>query len=209
MSDRTDPAWDEYMSTGEDPTGGELEGNDDTSPSYAGRGNRKPPGCNAFFAAVCICFFVACLIAPEYRKKKEEAEIRERQEWTEYQRRLRDEQQFRIDTAYDALMRRREIAEKELKRKEDSTRLARMAAYSEEMRKKNIAAPRTATYDDGYREGYECGHDDADCNEGYGYSEIDPELARYYTESYKRGFARGYRAGYGAGKEDYEYVNGI
>ena len=25
MSDRTDPAWDEYLSTGEDPTGGELE----------------------------------------------------------------------------------------------------------------------------------------------------------------------------------------
>lgn len=25
MSDRTDPAWDEYLSTGEDPTGGKLE----------------------------------------------------------------------------------------------------------------------------------------------------------------------------------------
>lgn len=25
MPDRTDPAWDEYLSTGEDPTGGELE----------------------------------------------------------------------------------------------------------------------------------------------------------------------------------------
>ena len=25
MSDRTDPTWDEYLSTGEDPTGGELE----------------------------------------------------------------------------------------------------------------------------------------------------------------------------------------
>ncbi|MCQ2273006.1 MAG: hypothetical protein MJZ72_09540 [Bacteroidales bacterium] len=25
MSDRTDPAWDEYLSTGEDPTGGALE----------------------------------------------------------------------------------------------------------------------------------------------------------------------------------------
>lgn len=25
MSDRTDPAWDEYLSTGEDPTGGELQ----------------------------------------------------------------------------------------------------------------------------------------------------------------------------------------
>ena len=25
MSDRTDPAWDEYLSTGEAPTGGELE----------------------------------------------------------------------------------------------------------------------------------------------------------------------------------------
>ena len=25
MSDRTDPAWDEYLSTGEDPTGGTLE----------------------------------------------------------------------------------------------------------------------------------------------------------------------------------------
>ena len=25
MSDRTDPAWDEYLSAGEDPTGGELE----------------------------------------------------------------------------------------------------------------------------------------------------------------------------------------
>lgn len=29
MSDRTDPAWDEYLSTGEDPTGGELEGNEE------------------------------------------------------------------------------------------------------------------------------------------------------------------------------------
>lgn len=26
MSGYTDPAWDEYLSTGEDPTGGELEG---------------------------------------------------------------------------------------------------------------------------------------------------------------------------------------
>jgi len=29
MSDRTDPAWDEYLSTGEDPTGGELEDADE------------------------------------------------------------------------------------------------------------------------------------------------------------------------------------
>ena len=28
MSDRTDPAWDEYLSTGEDPTGGALEETD-------------------------------------------------------------------------------------------------------------------------------------------------------------------------------------
>ena len=33
MSDRTDPAWDEYLSTGEDPTGGELEGADEESVS--------------------------------------------------------------------------------------------------------------------------------------------------------------------------------
>ena len=29
MSDRTDPAWDEYLSTGIDPTGGELEAADE------------------------------------------------------------------------------------------------------------------------------------------------------------------------------------
>ena len=39
MSDRTDPAWDEYLSTGEDLTGGELEEADEEI-----TGNEITPG---------------------------------------------------------------------------------------------------------------------------------------------------------------------
>ena len=41
MSDRTDPAWDEYLSTGEDPTGGELEDADEERNHERIRHNRE------------------------------------------------------------------------------------------------------------------------------------------------------------------------
>lgn len=84
-----------------------------------------------------------------------------------------------------------------------------MDTYAKEAKQKNIAYAKSATYDDGYRDGYECGHDDADCNEGYGYSWISKDLAQYYTAAYKKGFSNGYRAGFSAGREDYEYSTGI
>ena len=206
----TDPAWDEYLSTGEDPTGGELEEQEYTpEPSRPHRPQKQPAGCGVLFFVLCVVFFAICIIAPKQREKKAAAEKKAQEEWAEYQRARRAEEQFRLDTMYDAMKRRQELEEKAIKAKEDSARRARMDAYTKEMRSKNIAYAKSATYDDGYRDGYECGHDDADCNEGYGYSRISEDLAQYYTAAYKKGFSNGYRAGFSAGREDYEYSAGI
>ena len=83
MSDYTDPAWDEYLSTGEDPTGGELEEADEEIISdevvpgewqqYSRQTGNKPHvrntftkvGFEQFFDAleflVVIIFLVACI----------------------------------------------------------------------------------------------------------------------------------------------------
>ena len=83
MSDRTDPAWDEYLSTGEDPTGGELEEADEEIISdevvpgqwqqYSSQADNKPHvrntftkvGFEQFFDAlellVVIIFLLACV----------------------------------------------------------------------------------------------------------------------------------------------------
>ena len=83
MSDRTDPAWDEYLSTGEDPTGGELEEADDEVISdevvpgqwqqYSRREENKPRVRNTFTKVgfeqlfdvlefmVVIIFAIACI----------------------------------------------------------------------------------------------------------------------------------------------------
>lgn len=83
MSDKTDPAWDEYLSTGEDPTGGELEEADDEVISdevvpgqwqrYSRQAENKPHVRKAFTKAgfeqffdvlellVVIIFLVACV----------------------------------------------------------------------------------------------------------------------------------------------------
>lgn len=210
MSGYTDPAWDEYLSTGEDPTGGELE---EQEPAPRVSRPRKPQepkaGCGVYFLLATLIVFAFCYIGAKVSEQKEEAKKKAQEEYAEYDRIRRAEEQFRRDTMYDGMKRRRELAEKALKAKEDSARRARMDAYAKEMKKKNIAAAKVATYDDGYRDGYECGHDDADCNEGYGYSWIDEELAQYYSAAYKKGFSVGYKAGFGTGREDYEYSSGI
>lgn len=210
MSDRTDPAWEEYLSTGEDPTGGELE---EQKPAPRVSRPRKPQepkvGCGVYFLLALLIVSALCYIGTKVSQQKEAAQKKAQEEYAEQERIRRAEEQFRRDTMYDGMKRRRELAEKALKAKEDSARRARMDAYAKEMKKKNIAAAKVATYDDGYRDGYECGYDDADCNEGYGYSWIDEELAKYYTSAYKRGFEAGYRVGFGAGREDYEYTYGI
>ena len=83
MSNRTDPAWDEYLSTGEDPTGGALEEadeeiiSDDVVPGewqqYSRQAENKPHVRKAFTRAgfenlfdslellVVIIFLLACV----------------------------------------------------------------------------------------------------------------------------------------------------
>lgn len=210
MSGYTDPAWDEYLSSGEDPTGGELE---EQTPAPRAPRPRKPqeskPGCGVYFTIILIIAFALGFIGTKVNEQKEAEQKKAQEEYAEYERAIRAEEQFRRDTAYDGWKRRKEIAEKALKAKADSIRRAQLDSCAREMKKKNIAAAKVATYDEGYRDGYECGHDDADCGEGYGYSWINEELARYYSSAYKRGFEAGYRAGFGAGREDFDYTHGI
>lgn len=116
----TDPAWDEYLSTGEDPTGGELEEQGYApEPSRPNRPQKQPAGCGAFFLILCVVFFALCFILPKQREKREAAEKKAQEEWAEYQRAKRAEEQFRLDTMYDSMKRRREIEEKAMKAKED------------------------------------------------------------------------------------------
>ena len=83
MSDRTDPAWDEYLSTGEDPTGGALEEtdkeivSDEITPGewqqYSSHAGNKPHARNTFTRVefeqffdvleflVVIIFVIACV----------------------------------------------------------------------------------------------------------------------------------------------------
>lgn len=171
MSDYTDPAWEEYLSTGEDPTGGELEEQEPAPRVSRPRRSQEPkPGCGVYFLLALLIVSALCYIGTMVSQQNEAAQKKAQEEYAEQDRIRRAEEQFRRDTMYDGMKRRRELKEKALKAKEDSARRARMDAYAKEIKKKNIAAAKVATYDDGYRDGYECGHDDADCNEGVPYN---------------------------------------
>lgn len=206
-----DPAWDEYLSTGEDPTGGALEEAD--SPSCHSQQLKRPSkenppkGCSPIgiiLSIVLILFLVIGNIITKSNERKE-AERKEREHQESIQRaqewRRHEDEAYRL---YKEMEAEGKKAQAEQFRKE-------VAARSKAIReaKKQQSGNIVYDYRQGYHDGYECGYDDGDCNEGYGYSYLDDSTLSKYGSDYRKGFHAGYRKGFDAGKEDYQYSEGI
>lgn len=201
MSSRTDPAWDEYLSTGEDPTGGEL----DERPRFKPQQPSNGTGCGViFFIATAIFLGIVSLT----QKSNEEKET-QRQREIEVQNTLIRQKELEQRRMQESISYRRQAVSDSVERAIAAETAARRKADADAFRQQMIRKARASTYDDGYRDGYECGYDDGDCNEGYGYSWISADMEQFYSSAYKEGFRIGYREGFSAGMEDYQYSNGI
>lgn len=202
MSTMNDPAWDEYLSTGEDPTGGQLEEADEEVPYSIKKRNPKGngPGC---FPVLCLLLIVLAAVGiNKTESKKKAAENKARQE---YMQRQELEHHWEMNHEYEAYKKREAQAKREAFEQFKEEVRQRSEAINEAKRQQSRSLSGSA-YECGYRDGYECGHDDGDCNEGYGYSFLDEVSFRRYGEDYRQGFYVGYKAGFNAGREDYEYI---
>lgn len=208
---RTDPAWDEYLSTGIDPTGGELE---EAAPpkSYHPRPPRrnkpqKPSPFSIIFWCAVLCFFLICIASGEKRKAENEQARINNEAYQKAMCQQRQLEKLRQDSINASLKRRSDSLDAVSKQKEKAAALERMEKNAAEYRARLEREGPAATFDQGYRDGYECGHDDSDCGESYGNSRMSDDVIRYYSKAYQEGFKAGYAKGYKAGREDFDYIN--
>lgn len=210
---REDPAWEEYLTTGEDPTGGLLEEADNME-SYCPQPKqpRRTPNRNGNNGVGIVHFILLIILialsagAEKSRNDKKKAEEEKaRQELYQQQER---ERRWEMDHEYLLYKEKEAQAKRELfEQFQEEVRQRSEAINKAKKQQKQTSSG--SPYERGYHDGYECGYDDGDCNEGYGYSFLDEATLRRYGEDYRRGFESGYKAGFSAGREDYEYSAGI
>lgn len=151
----------------------------------------------------CIAFALALIISGVEKRSKEKREA----ERAEFERLEAIERSKVWNMEYQAY-KEKEEARKKAEYEEFCKEVEARSQAIKESQKKQVAAI-VYDYRQGYNDGYECGYDDGDCNEGYGYSFLDENTLTRYGTDYKSGFYSGYSAGFAAGKEDYQYSEGI
>ncbi len=208
---RTDPAWDEYLSTGIDPTGGELE---EAAPSKSYQPKppqrnkpQKPSRSGIIFWCAVLCLFLICLASSEKHKAENEQARIKNESYQEAMYQQRQLEQLRRDSINAYWKHRDDSLDAVSKAKEKAAALERMEKSAAENRAKLEREGPAATFDQGFKDGYECGHDDSDCGESYGNSWMSDAVIRYYSKAYQEGFKTGYAKGYKAGSEDFDYIN--
>ena len=229
--DERDAAWEEYLSTGIDPTGGELgpdfdpeTGEELPEVEYvvtSGTGGKqlKPSGWDRFLLLGIVVFFIICIISWIDKSQKEKARIEQAardKEYAEYQQELQ-RQRERERLLNEHVKTLEEIdAEKQATREEVQRLLnSGRGLYGQGVTPNTTAKPaqvqsnlpkRGTPYGDGYWDGYEEGYDDADGHNQYGfkYDESTNKYGGKALSEYVRGYRKGYKAGWEEGQEDLE-----
>ncbi len=231
--DERDAAWEEYISTGIDPTGGELGPDFDpetgeelpeeeyvvTSNTGGSGGPLKPFGWGHLFWLAVVVFFIICIISWIDKSQKEKARIEQAardKEYAEYQQELQ-RQRERERLLNEHVKTQEEIdAEKQATREEVQRLLnSGRGLYGQGVTPNTTAKPaqvqsnlpkRGTPFGDGYWDGYDEGYDDADGHNQYGfkYDESTNKYSGKALSEYVRGYRKGYKAGWDEGQEDLE-----
>lgn len=231
--DNTQEAYDEYYSSGVDPTGGDIGPNFDpetgeelpeeeyvvTSNTGGSGGPLKPFGWGRLFWLAVVVFFIICIISWIDKSQKEKARIEQAardKEYAEYQQELQ-RQRERERLLNEHVKTQEEIdAEKQATREEVQRLLnSGRGLYGQGVTPNTTAKPaqvqsnlpkRGTPYGDGYWDGYEEGYDDADGHNQYGfkYDESTNKYGGKALSEYVRGYRKGYKAGWEEGQEDLE-----
>lgn len=231
--DNTQEAYDEYYSSGVDPTGGDIGPNFDpetgeelpeeeyvvTSNTGGSGGPLKPFGWGRLFWLAVVVFFIICIISWIDKSQKEKARIEQAardKEYAEYQQELQ-RQRERERLLNEHVKTQEEIdAEKQATREEVQRLLnSGRGLYGQGVTPNTTAKPalvqsnlpkRGTPYGDGYWDGYEEGYDDADGHNQYGfkYDESTNKYSGKALSEYVRGYRKGYKAGWEEGQEDLE-----
>ena len=231
--DNTQEAYDEYYSSGVDPTGGDIGPNFDpetgeelpeeeyvvTSNTGGSGGPLKPFGWGRLFWLAVVVFFIICIISWIGKSQKEKARIEQAardKEYAEYQQELQ-RQRERERLLNEHVKTQEEIdAEKQATREEVQRLLnSGRGLYGQGVTPNTTAKPaqvqsnlpkRGTPYGDGYWDGYEEGYDDADGHNQYGfkYDESTNKYSGKALSEYVRGYRKGYKAGWDEGREDLE-----
>ncbi len=231
--DNTQEAYDEYYSSGVDPTGGDIGPNFDpetgeelpeeeyvvTSNTGGSGGPLKPFGWGRLFWLAVVVFFIICIISWIDKSQKEKARIEQAardKEYAEYQQELQ-RQRERERLLNEHVKTQEEIdAEKQATREEVQRLLnSGRGLYGQGVTPNTTAKPaqvqsnlpkRGTPYGDGFWDGYEEGYDDADGHNQYGfkYDESTKKYSGKALSEYVRGYRKGYKAGWDEGREDLE-----
>ena len=229
--DERDAAWEEYLSTGIDPTGGELGPDFDPETgkelpevenvvTSGTRGKQlKPSGWERFLLLGIVVFFIIGIISWIDKSQREKARVEQAardKEYAEYQRELQ-RQRERERLLNEHVKTPEEIeAEKQATREEVQRLLnSGRGLYGQGASPSTAGKPaqvqsnlpkRGTPYGDGYSDGYEEGYDDADGYNQYRfkYDESTNKYSGKARSEYVRGYRKGYKAGWDEGQEDLE-----
>lgn len=234
--DERDAAWEEYLSTGIDPTGGELGPDFEpvtgeelpekyvVTPGTGGK-HLRPFGWERLFWIATIVFFIICIISWIDKSQKEKARVEQAardKEYAEYQRELQ-RQRERERLLNEHVKTPEEIeAEKQATREEVQRLLnSGRGLYGQGATPSTAGKPaqvqsnlpkRGTPYGDGYWDGHEEGYDDADGHNTYDfkYNEITNKYSGRAQSDYIRGYRKGYKEGWEEGIEQLQdrYDNG-
>lgn len=209
-NDRTDPRWEEYLSTGVDPCDDGKNGCQMHKPRKSSeRKNDLRPNaiassfCVFLFACFCIygLFFTPADI--QRRSKKKEAERQDAIEREEMIARMKaiieysssSDQKVEYDTTTARLP--KEVQQRE----EEEYWYRRTGSVSQRTNSSSqVTIKKDTPYQQGYHDGYDEGYDDRILKMGFGYKyDCDGE-----SDEYRQGYDKGYSDGYTDGYEDYE-----
>ena len=231
-----DEAWEEYMSTGIDPTGGELGPDFDpetsrllTEENSALRRPQRPKPSRSsggwtfnwhdVFVAAGILFFIYAginALVKNNQEKKEKARIE--------QQKAQEAAKPKVYTLPDPGPTQEEKAAEAARIREDVKKMLHngRGLYGQGVTPPASTAPaipktsglpqRGTAYGDGYWDGYEEGFDDADGHNTYGfkYNEATNKYSGSALDKYVSGYRKGYKDGWEEGIEQLQdrYDNG-
>ena len=232
--DHTQEAYDEYNSTGVDPTGGEIgtdfepeTGEEMQEEEYVRTSNTDGPSSGPFkqfgwerlFWLAIVLFFITCIISWIDKSQKEKARVEQAardKEYAEYQQELQ-RQREREKLLNEHVKTPEEIEAEKQATREEVQRLLKSGRglYGQGVTPNTTGKPaqvqsnlpkRGTPYGDGYWDGYEEGYDDADGHNQYGfkYDESTNKYSGKALSEYVRGYRKGYKAGWEEGQEDLE-----
>lgn len=195
----SDPAWDEYMSTGIDPTGGDLGA--DFNPENKIRRvhkantlkqNKNYLGCGVIFILIACVAFISYKVISNSDKQTKTSE------------------EYELEITLERIQRAIEQMESEPRHEPfvitetESAHIVTTSPIDVEVtvvRNTPKQQKREYTpYQRGYWDGYDEGYDDRIQRMGYGYKyDCDEE-----SYDYQQGYANGYKDGFSEGWEEYD-----